>query len=228
VAGQQIWLGPPMTGRLIRIWADTQRVHVLAGGHRIKTLPSRLDARDLARLRANGAVPAGAPPLPPPSGGIIEIERTVNASGNISVGNHVISAGSPLAGQRVTVRLDGPLAHILAGGTTVRTVACPVPQPARHRLRGARAGTAGPPHLSAPLTVRRRVSIRGAIMIGGQRIQVGLPHAGKTAVITVGSDTYQITVEDGISFTAPRTTSRDIKRHKASRYPDRGVHDGQC
>jgi hypothetical protein len=69
-----------------------------------------------------------------------------------------------------------------------------------------------------PLTVRRRVSIRGAIMIGGQRIQVGLPHAGKTAEITVGSDIYQITVEDGIALTAPRTTSRDIKRHKASDY----------
>jgi transposase InsO family protein len=220
VAGQQIWLGPAMTGRVVRIGADTQRVHVLAGGHRIKTLPSRLDARDLARLRANGAVPAGAPPLPPPSGGIIEIERTVNASGNISVGNHVISAGSPLAGQRVTVRLDGPVAHILADGNTVRTVACPVPQPARHRLRGARAGTAGP-QPPASLTVRRRVSIRGAIMIGGQRIQVGLPHAGKTAEVTVEADTYQITVEDGIAISAPRNTSRDINRHKASSYPPR-------
>jgi hypothetical protein len=218
VAGQQIWLGPAMTGRVIRIWADTQRVHLLADGHRIKILPSRLDVRDLARLRASGAVPAGAPPLPPPSGGIIEIERTVNASGNISVGNYVISAGSPLAGQRVTVRLDGPVAHILADGTIVRTIACPVPQPARHRLRGAHAGTAGPPQRPAPLTVRRRVSIRGAIMIGGQRIQVGLPHAGKTAEITIEADTYQITVEDGIALTAPRTTSRDIKRHKASNY----------
>jgi hypothetical protein len=218
VAGQQIWLGPAMTGRVIRIWADTQRVHVLVGGHRIKTAPSRLDAKDLARLRARGAVPAGAPPLPPPSGRVIEIDRTVNASGNISVGNHVISAGSPLAGRRVTVRLDGPVAHILADGTTVRTVACPVPPPARHRLRGARAATARPPQLPVPLTVRRRVSSRGAIMIGGQRIQVGLPHTGKTAEVTIESDTYQITVEDGITITAPRTTSRDIKRHKASHY----------
>jgi hypothetical protein len=218
VARQQIWLGPAMARRLIRIWADTQRVCVLAGGHRIKTLPSRLDAADLARLRANGAVPAGAPPLPPASGGIVEVERTVSASGNISVGSHVISAGSPLAGQRVTVRLDGPVAHILAGGTMVRTVACPVPHPARHRLRGARAATAGPPQPPAALTVRRRVSIRGAIMIGGQRIQVGLPHAGKTAEITVETDTYQITVGEGITITAPRTTSRDIHRHKASDY----------
>src|SRR6516164_7596014 len=218
VAGQQIWLGPAMTGRVVRIWADTQRVHVLSAGHRVKTLPSRLDATDLARLRANGAVPAGGPPLPPPSGGVIEVDRTVNASGNISVGNHVISAGAPLAGQRVTVRLDGPVAHILANGTTVRTVACPVPQLARHRLRGARAATARPPQPPASLTVRRRISIRGAIMIGGQRIQVGLPHAGQTAEITIESDTYLIAVDDGITLTAPRTTSRDIRRHKASHY----------
>jgi hypothetical protein len=117
VAGQQIWLGPAISGRVIRIWADLHRVHVLAAGHRIKTLPSRLDATDLARLRANGAVPAGGPPLPPPSGGIIEIERTVNASGNISVGGHVISAGAPLAGQRVTVRLVRQRQFVILGIT---------------------------------------------------------------------------------------------------------------
>ena len=218
VAGQQIWLGPAMTGRVIRIWADTRRVHVLAHGHRIKTLPSRLDGKDLARLAASGAAPAGPAPLPPPAGGVIEIERIVNASGNISVGSHVISAGSPLAGQRVTVRLDGPLAHILANGAVVRTVACPVPPSARQRLRGARAAVAGPPRLPEPLQVKRRVSVRGAIMIGGQRIQVGLPHAGKTVEITVESDTYQITAGPGIAITAPRTASRDIKRHKAADY----------
>lgn len=44
-------------------------------------------------------------------------------------------------------------------------------------------------------------------MIGGQRIQVGLPHVGKTAEITIEADTYQITVEEGIALTTPRTTS---------------------
>jgi len=43
-------------------------LHVLAGGHRIKTLPSRLDHRDLARLTAAGATSAGPPPLPRPPG----------------------------------------------------------------------------------------------------------------------------------------------------------------
>jgi len=55
-------------------------------------------------------------------------------------------------------------------------------------------------------------------MIGGQRIQVGLAHARKTAEVTVEADTYQITVEPGITITALRTTSSDIRRHKASNY----------
>jgi hypothetical protein len=116
----------------------------------------------------------------------------------------------------VTLRLDGPVARILSGGVLARTIACPVPHEARSRLRGARTGTAGPPRLPEPLVVTRRVSVRGAIMIGGQKIQAGLAHARKTAEVTVEADTYQVTVDSGITMTAPRTTSRDIRRHKAS------------
>ena len=61
----------------------------------------------------------------------------------------------------------------------------------------------------------RRVSVRGAIMIGGQQVQMGLAHARETAV---EADTYRITVEPGVTVTAPRTTSRDIRRHKAPNY----------
>jgi hypothetical protein len=131
IAGQQVWLGPAMTGRTVPLWAGLGQVHVLLDGHRIKTPPSRLDARDLARLAAAGAQPAGPPPLPPASGDVTEADRTVNASGNVSLGDHIISAGLPLAGQRVTLRLDGPVAHILADGVLVRTIACPVPPEAR-------------------------------------------------------------------------------------------------
>jgi hypothetical protein len=218
IAGQQVWLGPAMTGRTVRIWAGLGQVHVLLEGHRIKTLPSRLDARDLARLAAAGAQPAGPPPLPPAAGDVIEAERTVNASGNVSLGDHIISAGLPLAGQRVTLRLDGPVAQVLAAGVVARTVACPVPPEGRPRLRGARPGTAQPPRLPEPLVVTRRVSVRGSVMVGGQKIQVGLAHSRKTVAVTVGSDTYQIAIEPGITVTAARISSRDIRRHRASRY----------
>ena len=124
----------------------------------IKTLPSRLDRRDLARLITNGARPAGPPPLPPPAGSVIELERTVSAAGKLSLGDHAIGGGLPLAGQRVTLRLEGPVAHILADGTLVRTLACPVPEEVRPRFRGARAGTASRPQLPEPRKVLYRVS----------------------------------------------------------------------
>lgn len=118
----------------------------------------------------------------------------------------------------LSVDLEGPVAHVLAAGVIVRTVACPVPAEARPRMRGARPGTAQSPRLPEPPVVTRRVSVRGAVMIGGQRIQVGLAHARKTGQVTVGPGTYQIAVETGITVTAARTSSRDIRRHKASNY----------
>jgi hypothetical protein len=62
-------------------------------------------------------------------------------------------------------------------------------------------------------------------MIGGEKIQVGLAHARKMVEVTVESDSYQITVEPGITMTAPRTTSRDTRQHKASNHQP--PEDGQ-
>ena len=43
-------------------------------------------------------------------------------------------------------------------------------------------------------------------------------HARKTVAATVGPDTIQVAVETSITVTAARTTSRAIRRHKASNY----------
>jgi hypothetical protein len=61
------------------------------------------------------------------------------------------------------------------------------------------------------MVVRRPVSVRGAIMVGGQRIQVGLPHSRNTADITVEAVTYQITMAPPAvksNGSTHRTTSR--------------------
>src|SRR5262245_21332188 len=142
VAGQQIWFGPALAGRTVRLWAGLDRVHVLIDGFRVKTLPSRLGARDLARLAAAGARPAGPPPAAPAIGQVIEVERTVSAAGTVGLDRYQLSVGSPLAGRRITLRLDGPVAHVLAGEVLTRTIACPVPDATRARLRGARPGSA--------------------------------------------------------------------------------------
>ena len=85
MAGRAVDLaGARDDGRTVRLCAGLDRVQMLLDGYRVKTLPSRLDARDLVRLAAAGARPAGPPPLPAASGDVIEVERTVNASGNVA------------------------------------------------------------------------------------------------------------------------------------------------
>jgi hypothetical protein len=53
---------------------------------------------------------------------------------------------------------------------------------ARPRLRGARPGTALPVRA---LVVAWRVSVRGSVMVGGQKIQVGLAHGARLCCLTV-------------------------------------------
>lgn len=59
---------PPGPDRWSRFWADSDMIHVLAGGARIKTLRSYLSSADLQRLTHRGARPAGPSPLPPADG----------------------------------------------------------------------------------------------------------------------------------------------------------------
>ena len=50
-------------------------------------------------------------------------------------------------------------------------------------------------------------------MVGGQKIQVGLPHARKTVAVTVGPNTYQVAVEPGITIDRP---AHRQPRHQAA------------
>src|SRR5262249_60624768 len=86
LGGQQVWLGPTLSGRQVTLWVNAISLHVLLDGARIKTLPSRLGAAELARLAANGARLAGPSPLPTGTGAVVEVDRTVNATGLISLG----------------------------------------------------------------------------------------------------------------------------------------------
>ncbi|MFI7593585.1 hypothetical protein [Micromonospora sp. NPDC049359] len=173
VAQQQVWLGPTLAGTPVTIWVDTDRLHVLtADGARIKSSPSRLSQRDLARLLAEGGAPAGPPPLPQPEPRTtaVEVDRIVNACGGISIAGRQISVGMPLAGQRVRIRLDGILLHVIDDAGQLRgTLRCPLPPTALGRIRDARPASAVPPPAAIP-EVERVVSSNGSIQVAGQRI----------------------------------------------------------
>ena len=123
--------------------------------------------------------------------------------------------GFELAGQRITLRMEGTqMAVISHDGLLLRTLPCPVPARERHRLRGARRSAAAPPS-AGPVTVRRRVSQRGQIMVATQRIQVGLIHARKIATVIATSTTFEVSIDGQTAAILPRATSAEIHRYKA-------------
>ena len=216
IGGQQVWLGPALVNRKVTIWVDETSLHVLLDGARIKTLPSRLGVAELARLASGGARPAGPSPLLAGTGTAVEIERTVNATGLVGLAGGQVSVGYQLAGQRVTLRMDGTQMAVISGdGELLRTLPCPVPAGDRYRLRGARKAAASPPPPSGPVTVQRRVSSRGGIMVATQKIQVGLIHAGKIVTVTAGDHSFRLEVDGHDAGVVPRTTASEIHRYKA-------------
>jgi hypothetical protein len=222
VGQQQIWLGPARAGLPVIVWADTDRLHVLGvDGGRIKTTASRLSQRDLARLRADGGRPGRPSPLPavrpelPPA---VEVDRLVNVQGCVNLAGKQVSVGSLLAGQRVRLRLDGILLHVVDDtGHVVRTKRCPIAVSACARLRGARpAGPApAPPPEPGGRLLDRVVGVQGTIQVAGQKVRVGRTHARK--VVHVRIDDTTLTVYDGVAaITAvPRHSTTDVNRFRA-------------
>ena len=220
IGPQQSWLGTARAGQTVTLWIDTTTVHLSIGGWRVKTVPSRLTEVDLARLRRAGARPAGPPPSGPFPGALaasrcVEVDRLVNSAGIITLGGQVIQVGSPLAGQRARVRLDGTVMHVITqDGVLWRTLSCPIPPGQRHRLQGVRL--AGPEPLADPrLAVQRRVSSRGGIQVARQRIQVGMAHAGKIVTVIPHGDNFRLVIDAEVVGVVPRTTSHEIDRYKA-------------
>jgi transposase InsO family protein len=223
IGGQQVWLGPALADRKVTVWVDENSLHVLLNGARIKTLPSRLGAAELIRLAAGGARPAGPSPLLAGTGAAVEVERTVNANGLAGLAGAQVSVGYQLAGQRVTLRMDGTQMTVISGdGELLRTLPCPVPAADRYRLRGARKAAASPVPVPGPVTVQRRVSSRGGIMVATQKIQVGLVHAGKIVTITAEDHSFRLAIDGQTVGVVPRTTTSEIHRYKAYAAHPRG------
>jgi hypothetical protein len=210
------------------VWVDTDRLHVLGvDGGRVKTTASRLSQRDLARLRADGGRPGRPSPLPtvqpelPPA---VEVDRLVNAHGCINLAGRQVSIGAALAGQRVRLRLDGILLHVIdEAGHVVRTKRCPITAAACARLRGARP--AGPTPAPDPdgTFVDRVVGVQGTIQVTGQKVRVGRVHARK--VVRVHLEETMLTVYDGqaVLATTPRHSTTSASRFRAKHQIRPGV-----
>jgi hypothetical protein len=114
------------------------------------------------------------------------------------------------------LRMDGTqMAVISHDGELLRTMPCPVPPADRHRLRGARRAGTTPPPPDGPMTVQRRVSQRGSIMVARQKIQVGMIHARKIVTVTASDHSFEVTIDGEMVSIVARTTDREVHRYKA-------------
>jgi transposase InsO family protein len=223
-AVQRIKLGPARAGQLAHVWADEYSIHVLIGGQLVKTVPSSLNAEDLATLTMRGARPAGPPPAAPapakagalPGGTVIEVDRNVDGNGTADLAGHRVKIGPELARRRVTLRLDGHLIHVISGGVLAKTLPSPIPAAERGKLRGARiAAAALPPPAPGPVSVQRKVPRDGVIMVTRQRLRVGATYAGKIVTVHVEDTHFRVTCDGAEISLHPRTERRPVTRWKA-------------
>jgi transposase InsO family protein len=225
VAGKQFWLGPAKAGVKVTFWADSQVIHLLIAGTRVKSLRSHLSTRDLDLLAARGGRPAGPPPLAPadPASGAVEVDRTVNASGLVSLAGRQLLAAEILAGRRVTIRLDGHTLQVLDSDSRelLRTRPNPLTATQAARLHGARPGGPPPRPSHAPVRVQRRVASNGVVMVAGQRIAMGRTHAGQLVTVHATDTTLTIDLGDDTT-TIRRTTTQPVRSIKAHRPREAG------
>jgi transposase InsO family protein len=220
VCRRQFWMGTARAGTVARVWADCDLIHVLIAGIRIKTIRSHLSVTDLAALLAQGAVPAGPSPLPPiEDSDAVEVDRTVNRTGSVSLGQHIVLAAEILGGRRVGIRIEPAtlMFYDLHTRELLRTRANPLTPDEVKRLRGVRP--AGPPPRPPvePIRVQRRASNTGVVMVAGQKIALGRLHRHRTVTVTVSDTTLAIDLGDGDVKVVRRTNSQPVRSIKGQR-----------
>ncbi|MFC0507243.1 hypothetical protein [Micromonospora costi] len=94
------------------------------------------------------------------------------------------------------------------------------------QLLAADGQPAGPPPTPAPepMRVERRVSCRGSLVIAGQRIHVGIAHAGTSLTVEAAGTTFRVYDADQLITEVAHCTTKAIARFKA-RKPE--PHDEQ-
>jgi len=75
------------------------------------------------------------------------------------------------------------------------------------------------------LRVDRRISSRGSISVAGQRIQVGIGHAGHAVTVELADTTFRVYDAGQLLIEVTRRTTKTLARFKA-RKPQPPGNDG--
>jgi transposase InsO family protein len=226
VARRQFWLGPHRAGMTVTFWASTDIIHLMIARARVKTLRSHLSTADLAALAAHGGRPAGPEPLPAAEpGAAIEVDRIVSKDGAVSLASRYVLAAEILGGRQVAIRIEETTLMFFDPATRelLRTRPSPLTWEQARRLRGARPAGPPPRPSAEPVTVQRRASNTGIIMVVGQKIALGRIHAGRIVTVHVAEATVTIELGSDDIRTIRRTTTQPVRSIKAHR-PRKAAH----
>src|SRR5690242_12020977 len=225
VLGKQFWLGTGRAGMMVTFWASTEVIHLSIAGARVKSVRSHLSAADLARLTATGARPAGPPPIPAAEpGAAIEVDRAVSKDGHVSLGGRYYIAAEILGGMLVSIRIEQATLMFFDPATRVllRTRPSPLTWDQARLLRGARPAGPPPRPSAEPVTVQRRASNTGVIMVTGQKIALGRIHAGQVVTVHVAAEAITIDLGED-TRTVRRTTTQAVRSIKVHQ-PRKAAH----
>ena len=220
VAGQQFWLGPTRAGMTITFWAGIDVIHLIIAGARVKSVRSHLSPTDLARLAASGGRPAGPPPLPAGRARIGDRGGTRRQQARRrSAWAAGMLAAEILGGRLVGIRIEENTLMFFDPETRelLRTRPNPLTWDQARRLRGARPAGPPPRPSAEPVTVQRRASNTGVIMVVGQKIALGRIHARKMVTVHVAPDTITIEIGGDDIRTVRRTTAQPVRNLQAQR-----------
>ncbi|MGJ6962124.1 IS481 family transposase [Streptosporangium sp. G11] len=224
--GRQVWLGPARAGQQVTVWAGTTTMHIFIGEELLKTHPVTLTSADLGRLLAGGGRPGRPSPATAlPSGplaadAVVEVDRMVNNAGCVGLAGKLLSVGVPLAGQRVTLRIDAQTVRVIAEGVLVRTKPSPLTPSQRGRLHGARLAQSPNAVTGRFPKVERVVAGNGTLMVAGCKIQVGQVHRGKVVTVVLEETRFRVLFEGEELSEHPRTVIKEVNRLRASGHID--------
>ncbi len=172
------------------------------------------------RLGSRAApIPAAQP------GSAIEVDRVVSKDGAVSLGGRYHIAAEILGGMLVSIRIEENTLMFFDPETRVllRTRPSPLTWDQARLLRGARPAGPPPRPSAEPVTVQRRASNTGIIMVVGQKIALGRIHAGRTVTVHVAEDTMTIDLGGEDVRTIRRNTTQPVRSIKAHR-PRKAAH----
>jgi hypothetical protein len=150
----------------------------------------------------------------------VEVERTVGRNGMVSLGHRTVLAAEILAGRRVGIYIEEgrPLLFFdIETRELLRSRPNPLEPGEAARLQRCRPVGSVPRPSTEPITVQRRASNTGVIMVAGQKIALGREHKHRTLTVHVSETTIAIDLPGADDLTVRRTTTQPVRSIKGQR-----------